>query len=372
MTQQTYHNFRDVYNSCFENGISLAESSTIHIKRAVTTLTRDCNKFRHMSLRLAIPSTVNNHNPLATLLHNSYPIGFFSDNLFFGLSVEDGLEYPQVVMHDMSVFGSIRSFEIAYIPSKEFDSFVEKLKEFEFKPKISINAIADVGADGGVFSNEVEYDPELELHPTGLFYPFIAEIYGVKPEDFVIADFVADFLNSRDNALIFTGSKGTGKTSLVKEFYLPGFEINSIASADTLSKPDVAKTWRFKPKEDGNRMLTVYDEADNFLKSKESGNPVMGALLAHLDGPVPSKEKFIFASNLHSTRDIDDRLLRVGRCHMSVAFRLLTAAEANAARESIGKPAFDFQVDSVSLADALSAGRNNNRSAGKVGFGFTS
>ena len=365
-----YLPFRAVYNSCFANGISLAESTTIHIKRAITTLTRDAKKFRHMQIRLSIPSAINNRNQLAVLLHETYPDGFFSDNLFIGLEEADGGEYPVLVMHDLTVHGNLRTFEIAYVPNEKFDALLEKLKQFEFKPAICIRSISDVGQDGSVHAEEVEFNPETELFPTGFFYPFIAEIYGQRVEDFKISDFVNDFLTSRDNALIFTGPKGTGKTSLGKCFYVPNYEINSIASATVLDKPDVIKTFRFKPKEDGYGMLTIYDEADNFLKSKESGNPIMGALLAHLDGPVPSKEKFVFLSNLATTREVDDRLLRIGRCHLSVQFRNLTPQEANAARESIGLPAYVFATSKISLVDAIHAGRDNNRNAGRSSFGF--
>lgn len=368
--QKQFHDFRVVYNACFENGISLAESSTIFIKKAITTLTRDCNAFRHLSIRLESPSVVNNTSPLADLLHSEYPVGFFCDNLFIGLTLEDGKEYPAIAMHDLTVHGNLRTYDIAYLPCEKFDSFFKKLRAFEFKPRISIISISDVGKDGSTVAQEVPYETEMELHPTNFFYPFIAELYGQHVEDFSIEKFVTDFMNSRDNVMIFTGEKGTGKSSLVKEFYLPGMEINSIASADVLAKPDVAKTWRFKPKQDGFRMLTVYDEADHFLMSKESGNTVMGALLAHLDGPVPSREKFIIASNLLSTANIDRRLTRIGRCHLSVIFRKLTAKEANAARESVGLPAYDFTAPNIALVDVLTAGRDNNRKAGNVKFGF--
>lgn len=367
--QVPYLPFREVYNACFMNGVSLAESMTIFIKRAVTTLTKKAAEFRHLSIRLEVPPVVSNHSELAEILHREYPHGFFSDNIFIGLTIENGEEIPEMVMHDLSMSGILRSFEIAYVPSKKFDGLLEKLRTMEFNPTISMFSANGVDDNGNLQGEEVDYDPPLALHPTSFFYPFLAEFYGKSCANFKLDEFVAEFMNSRDNALIMTGPKGTGKSSLSREFFLPETEIIVLASEAALMNPNITKTFRHKPKNKGFRMLTVYDESDNFLRAKEDGNYNMAALLNHLDGAIPTREKFIFISNLDSTHKLDERLTRVNRCFLSIPFRLLTPAEANLARESIGLPPYEF-TRNVAMVDAITAERDNNRKAGVKQFGF--
>jgi ATP-dependent 26S proteasome regulatory subunit len=73
----------------------------------------------------------------------------------------------------------------------------------------------------------------------------------------------------------------------------------------------------------------VIEDADHLLKARSSGNQDLHRFLGIADGVVRAQgRKIIFTTNLPNITDIDDALLRPGRCFASIHARLLDKLEA--------------------------------------------
>lgn len=79
----------------------------------------------------------------------------------------------------------------------------------------------------------------------------------------------------------------------------------------------------------GEHDAFVIEDADHILTSRASGNEDVHRFLAIADGVVRAQgRKILFTTNLPNVHDIDDALLRPGRCFGSVRTRALNRAEA--------------------------------------------
>lgn len=120
--------------------------------------------------------------------------------------------------------------------------------------------------------------------------------------------------------------------------------------------------------------LLIIEDADWLMRPRKAGNTAMSNLLQQTDGVTSSTaRKIIFNTNLQDIRDIDDGLLRVGRCYTGapINFRLLTAEEAIVARKAAGLPDFEeVPTKSMSLAETLVKRYPKIVMNRKQGFGF--
>lgn len=228
---------------------------------------------------------------------------------------------------------------------------------------------------------------------------------------------ITDFLQSDESVLILMGAPGTGKSSAImaateKLNLLPIYAkktevvmdkkfVNFVFGAsDTwmakvagtaarrrsdLFKEQLVNDREFKhstspfkenvEKEEEPRVpVIVVEDADLLLAPRSQGNVAMAELLNETDGISSNHtRKIIFTTNLSSERDIDEALIRDGRCYGVINFRYLTPAEAVAAREAGGLPPFEQMPDSdIPLATALRKPRKRICLApGKNGIGFT-
>jgi len=75
----------------------------------------------------------------------------------------------------------------------------------------------------------------------------------------------------------------------------------------------------------------VVEDADNLLKPRADGNDHLHRFLTIADGVVRAQgRKIIFSTNLPNVGDLDEALIRPGRCFARVHVRTLTSAEARA------------------------------------------
>jgi hypothetical protein len=145
-----------------------------------------------------------------------------------------------------------------------------------------------------------------------------------------IAAFVARYLESPATVLVLQGPPGTGKTRLVR----------SLLAALSRRKHDVAKvlyTADRRALEDGEiyvDFLTgehdafVVEDADHLLGARTNGNVDLHRFLTVADGVVRAQgRKIIFTTNLPNIGDIDEALIRPGRCFCVLRTRALTRNE---------------------------------------------
>ncbi|WP_144106622.1 AAA family ATPase [Paraburkholderia sp. BCC1886] len=258
---------------------------------------------------------------------------------------------------------------------------------------------------GGLTINEGKIENARTSHPE--FYPYL---------DGGLKALIEDFLNSEESVLILKGPPGTGKTSMVsaavselgllpiyakradailhKDFVTfifnssDGYMAN-VAGTEAKERKDLfskclGEDREFKSirrikadveEKDTPRIpIIVVEDADQLLTPRSAGNVIMPQLLNETDGIGSNHtRKIIFTTNLSSTNDIDEALMRPGRCYDVVECRLLTPEEAVVARRASGLP--DFEVvptGNVSLAETLRKPRKKISIAnGRASLGFT-
>lgn len=176
------------------------------------------------------------------------------------------------------------------------------------------------GGDGSLtgVSFEELVDPELldEAYP-GLNEP--------------VAAFIERYLAAPETVLIVQGPPGTGKTRLVRA-------ILGALSRRTDGRGSVLYTADRRALENDRifmEFLTeehdafVVEDADHILASRANGNLDMHRFLGIADGIVRAQgRKILFTTNLPNVGDIDEALLRPGRCFANVRTRALRSLEA--------------------------------------------
>jgi hypothetical protein len=159
-----------------------------------------------------------------------------------------------------------------------------------------------------------------ELHDEA--YPMLGE---------PVQRFIDRYLNATDTVLVILGPPGTGKTRLVRAI-LGEMSRRKGDSAEVMYTCD-----KHALESDGifvNFITSPYDafvieDADHILTPRANGNHNLHRFLTIADGVVRAQgRKIIFTTNLPNVGDLDDALVRPGRCFAAMHVRSLTPAEA--------------------------------------------
>ena len=146
-----------------------------------------------------------------------------------------------------------------------------------------------------------------------------------------VAQFIERYLSARETVLILQGPPGTGKTRLVRAI-LAAISRRKGTSAKVLYTADrhaLESDRIFMQFITGEHDAFVVEDADHILASRASGNVDLHRFLAIADGVVRAQgRKILFTTNLPNVGDIDDALLRPGRCFGNVRTRALNRSEA--------------------------------------------
>ena len=173
---------------------------------------------------------------------------------------------------------------------------------------------------GGNLSNtSFEELVQEELHDEA--YPVLGE---------PVKDFVRRYLASNETVLVILGPPGAGKTRLVRAILgeLSGRKGRSAEIMYTCDKSALENDEIFVTFITGSHEAFVVEDADHILTPRANGNIDLHRFLAIADGVVRAQgRKIIFTTNLPNVGDLDEALLRPGRCFAAVHTRSLTAAE---------------------------------------------
>ncbi len=203
-------------------------------------------------------------------------------------------------------------------------------------------------------------------------YPALEE--GVVP-------FIARYLAAPETVLVLQGPPGTGKTRLIRAVLSEisrraGGEAEVLYTGDKKALENEAIFVKFIT---GTHDAFVVEDADHLLTPRAEGNQHLHRFLAIADGVVRAQSrKIVFSTNLPNLGDLDDALIRPGRCFARVHVRELTLAEAhrviaaiaqgNAERQSALTEAVQaLEQRSVSLATIYKLLREGERSVTCLG-----
>ena len=225
--------------------------------------------------------------------------------------------------------------------------------------------------------------------------------------------FMAGYFKSSSSVMIIAGVPGTGKTKLIRHIIRSAVEkkadfitkfklkhryddddyepvdcgpIKGRKDTDAFGKIKVAYTTDVNTLSDDNFYIklrtnnyhfVVLEDIDFKLKPRAEENDIMHKFLAVSDGFISSNCKIIMSTNL-GVGEIDQALVRKGRCYASLETRKLNSREALAVLEKLGKPQ-DLDpkkeytlADLYSLAYHLTYVEANGEDLGiepKIGFG---
>jgi SpoVK/Ycf46/Vps4 family AAA+-type ATPase len=175
-----------------------------------------------------------------------------------------------------------------------------------------------------------------------------------------VAQFIARYLAARETVLILQGPPGTGKTRLVRAI-LAAISRRKGTSAKILYTADrhaLESDRIFMQFITGEHDAFVIEDADHILASRSHGNVDIHRFLAIADGVVRAQgRKILFTTNLPNVGDIDDALLRPGRCFGNVRTRPLQRSEASelVARLCDGRPVLLEHMMRNVLPDGVSS-----------------
>jgi hypothetical protein len=146
-----------------------------------------------------------------------------------------------------------------------------------------------------------------------------------------IAPFIQGYLEAAETVLVLQGPPGTGKTRLIRAILgeisrRKGGEAQALYTGD---KKALESDQIFVKFITGWDDAFVIEDADHLLKPRADGNENLHRFLTIADGVVRSQgRKIIFSTNLPNVGDLDDALVRPGRCYARVHVRELTLAES--------------------------------------------
>jgi hypothetical protein len=165
-------------------------------------------------------------------------------------------------------------------------------------------------------------------------YPDIIAQYGS------LDNFIDQYIRSDESILILQGPPGTGKTRLIR--YVLARLTNAANKGKDVTVTDetheIIYTGDAKLFESdglfarfivGDEKALVVEDADHVLESRANGNRDLHRFLTTSDGLISSTgRKLIFSTNLPNMNDVDEALVRPGRCFGRLAVRALTMDEA--------------------------------------------
>lgn len=172
-----------------------------------------------------------------------------------------------------------------------------------------------------------------------------------------VSAFIERYLEARDTILVLQGPPGTGKTRLVRAILaaMSRRKRDNAIVMYTADRRAIDNDEIFVEFLTGAHDALVIEDADHLLGARANGNPDLHRFLTVADGVVQALgRKIVFTTNLHNIGDIDDALIRPGRCFAVVRTRGLSREEA---RRFLAALAVDRLTDTSLIVErAFSSG----------------
>ena len=218
------------------------------------------------------------------------------------------------------------------------------------EPMISIEWYFAAGG-GELRSVRIEELADDQLHDEA--YPYL---------DRGVAHFITSYLDAPETVLVLQGSPGTGKTRLVRAILgaisrRKGQNANVLYTGDTRALESDQLFVHFIT---GEGDAFVVEDADHLLQPRTDGNDNLHRFLAIADGIVRAQgRKIIFTTNLPNVGDLDDALVRPGRCFARVTTRRLSSREAQTMAVALARNAEEQEPLRRIVSEAIEQGNGS-------------
>jgi len=183
--------------------------------------------------------------------------------------------------------------------------------------------------------------------------------------------FVRGYLESESSVLLMMGTQGTGKTRLIRYIVQEAGrdkdeQLSVVYTSDMRALSEESMFIDFKC---GESNMMVLEDIDDLLVSRRNGNPVVHKFLASSDGFVAARHKKIILSTNLFVKDIDEALIRPGRCYACIETRPLSAKEASVLALKLGKAVMFTESATVAeVYDAVLKTSSGVKYESKLGF----
>lgn len=171
----------------------------------------------------------------------------------------------------------------------------------------------------GTISYDIEEMYNDEIHSCA--YPYI--------KDF--KKYVQDYVDSDEQVLILLGPPGTGKSRMIRYILhclttTYGANSNILYTNDSSCLEQEELYMDFLTRD---CLALVAEDVDHHLKNRNDGSYAIYRILNAADGLIRGfNRKILLSTNIPSVKDIDEALIRPGRCYDVITTRKLTLDES--------------------------------------------
>lgn len=168
-------------------------------------------------------------------------------------------------------------------------------------------------------------------------------------------EYIKKYIESEEQILIFLGPPGTGKSRLIR------YILNCLSKTVNQKKNIILYTNDQKTLEADDiyigfltrdSIALVAEDIDHHIESREGGSHAIHRILNAADGLVRGfNRKILLSTNAPSIKNLDEALIRPGRCYDVLVTRKLDRTESNQLLITLGKPDVKLTKEQYSVAE---------------------